>query len=39
MRWLVIGCVLLGRLTAGCQSVGEGPNHTGPPTFQGPHIP
>ena len=39
MRWLVVACILLGLLTAGCQSVGEDPNHTGPTTFQGLHIP
>jgi hypothetical protein len=39
MRWLLITCVAFGLLTAGCRSVDEEPNHSGPPTFQGVHIP
>jgi hypothetical protein len=39
MRWLLIAWALAGLLAAGCQSVGEEPNHTGPTTFQGIHVP
>lgn len=39
MRWLLLACVLAGLLAAGCQSVGEEPNHTGPTSFHGLHVP
>jgi hypothetical protein len=39
MRWLLITCVAFGLLTAGCRSIDEEPNHSGPPAFQGIHIP